>query len=657
MIAASNDAQVQPVWANPFTIRPAIAAAPFGMSISYPFPTRALGGSSGNGNANKYYLHAVINDWTFSALEYSSAPRYEVTNWDDLSVSVRYHQGDSNVRIESTLTSGMAYVTAKYFGLTPRFVSAHAILTVNGQSLQSGAEVSGTRFVVSLNNGQRWVLYSSTTVTLRADGQSSLVGKSKYTGYARVAYIANDAHLSALDRSSRCVIEGSDVEAKDASSYGFLFRVSGDCGSGLLHYLQLHHTDTLDRSSAEVLNGIPVTSTTRGPMQTVVAKNNPPVFRFSDSQDIPVDFYPPRRPSSSDVVSQRMKETLQSDIDASWSLPLDGSYYFNGKAAHKYANLCLVASDENVTGGDKDRLLRKCLDKLEALLAPLLENRWKYPLQYDTVYRGILSSQGFVANDANVDFGNTMYNDHHYHFGYWIATSAIINFLDPSWSRISELNRVTSFLVRDVANPTTQDVNFPKFRNFDWYRGHSYSHGVTPFADGKDQESTSEDINFHYALTLFGKATKNSQLETIGRLMLKLNARAIKTYFLMTNDNRAHPPTIVPNKVTGILFDNKADYATWFSPAKYAIHGIQMIPITPITEFVRTRQFVQEEWDQILSREPDVVNDKLDNPWLSLLYANYATVNKALAMQKLQRAAMDDGLTRTWALYMAATRP
>ncbi|KAJ0399828.1 hypothetical protein P43SY_008134 [Pythium insidiosum] len=362
-----------------------MTTAPFGMSISYPFATRAVGGSSGNGNANKYYLHAVPNDFTFSASEYSSAPRYEVTNWDDLSVS--------------------------------------------------------------------------------------------------------------------------------------------------------------------------------------------------------------------------------------------------------------------------------CLDKLEALLAPLLENRWKYPLQYDTVYRGVLSSQGFVLNDANVDFGNTMYNDHHYHFGYWIATSAIVNFLDPTWSRISELNRVTSFLVRDVANPTTQDAHFPKFRNFDWYRGHSYSHGVTPFADGKDQESTSEDVNSHYALTLFGKATRNSQLETIGRLMLKLNARAIKTYFLMTNDNRIHPSTIVPNKVTGILFDNKADYATWFSAAKYAIHGIQMIPITPITEFVRTRQFVQEEWDQVLSREPDVINDKLDNPWLSLLYANYATVNKALAMQKLQRAAMDDGLTRTWALYMAATRP
>ncbi|KAG2830032.1 hypothetical protein PC112_g7864 [Phytophthora cactorum] len=107
----------------------------------------------------------------------------------------------------------------------------------------------------------------------------------------------------------------------------------------------------------------------------------------------------------------------------------------------------------------------------------------------------------------------------------------------------------------------------------------------------------------------------------------------------------------------GILFDNKVNYATWFSGEKHAIHGIQMLPATAVTEFVRTREFVEQEWDQILAREPIVQNDDQANPWLSLLYMNYATVNKDFALEKLRTVTMDDGLSRSWAMYIAATRP
>lgn len=40
-----------------------------------------------------------------------------------------------------------------------------------------------------------------------------------------------------------------------------------------------------------------------------------------------------------------------------------------------------------------------------------------------------------------------------------------------------------------------QDSHFPQFRSFDWFDLHSWSRGVIPSADGKDQESTSEELN------------------------------------------------------------------------------------------------------------------------------------------------------------------
>ena len=147
-------------------------------------------------------------------------------------------------------------------------------------------------------------------------------------------------------------------------------------------------------------------------------------------------------------------------------------------------------------------------------------------------------------------------------------------------------------LIRDANNPSPQDTHFPQFRYFDWFSGHSWSQvsrqctrescsidgtlqGLFESADGKDQESTSEEINFHYGLALWGSATRSSTTEGLGRLMLAIAKRTIQTYFLMASDNKVMPKEFIANKVTGIFFENKADYATWFGANPEFIHGIQ----------------------------------------------------------------------------------
>lgn len=80
-------------------------------------------------------------------------------------------------------------------------------------------------------------------------------------------------------------------------------------------------------------------------------------------------------------------------------------------------------------------------------------------------------------------FGNTQYNDHHFHYGYHILAAAAIAHLDPSW--LSANKDYVNALVRDVANPSTQDTYFPTWRAFDWYHGHSWAHGLYASYDGK----------------------------------------------------------------------------------------------------------------------------------------------------------------------------
>ena len=57
--------------------------------------------------------------------------------------------------------------------------------------------------------------------------------------------------------------------------------------------------------------------------------------------------------------------------------------------------------------------------------------------------------------------------------------------------------------------------------------------------------------------------------------MLAVAKRTIQTYFLMDSDNKVMPKEFIGNKVTGIFFENKADYATWFGANPEFIHGIQ----------------------------------------------------------------------------------
>jgi endo-1,3(4)-beta-glucanase len=654
-IAFDNEQKLQPSWTNPYSIRPLNTDAPFGYAVNYPYRSRREAGRSGNGDASKYYLHGSLNEVILSATEFTGGlPSFEVTGWDDVGLQMHLLSNGGKGELSSSIVSGMAYATVNYNALTPRISSVHGLITINGKPLDPKGEYKGTSFILTMNSDQTWAIYTSEPVTFQLEGKV-LIATKKFNGHIRVALIPNSSSQQVFDKYASCIVTGGDIEARDASTYQFLWKTIGDCSNGLLHYAHVHHLDSIDRNSAKEVDGVSTNSTTRGPMQAFVTKTSPPVWTLIENEDIPVDFYPVRKPSADLVKSNKIREALVADIEEPWEISLNGSYYFNGKLAQKYGSLCLMANDAETFGKD-EILLEKCLSKLRQVITPMLTNEWANELQYDVIYRGLVSSEGFNKNDFWADFGNTVYNDHHYHYGYWIVSAAIVNYLDPTWDQLAQLNRIMSFMVRDVANPSTEDPYFPKFRNFDWFRGHSYSHGVTPFADGKDEESTSEDINFHYGLYLYGKVTKNFRLEQMGKLMMKLNAHAIKTYFLISSDNKVHPNGFLPNGVTGIFFDNKVDYGSWFSSEKHCINGIQMLPVSPVTEFVRTKKFIEEEWKNVLSNDPIVLNRDYTNGWLSLLYSNYAAINRDVALTILQKAALDDGLTRSWALYMAATR-
>lgn len=123
------------------------------------------------------------------------------------------------------------------------------------------------------------------------------------------------------------------------------------------------------------------------------------------------------------------------------------------------------------------------------------------------------------------------------------------------------------------------------------YHGHSWAKGLFESGDGKDQESTSEDAFASYALKMWGKISGDSSMDARGSLMLAIQARSFQHSFLMERDNQVQPPEFIGNKVTGILFENKIDHATYFGANIEYIEGIHMIPLSPVSALTRTRRF------------------------------------------------------------------
>jgi endo-1,3(4)-beta-glucanase len=103
----------------------------------------------------------------------------------------------------------------------------------------------------------------------------------------------------------------------------------------------------------------------------------------------------------------------------------------NVQALAKFASLVLAIQE---LLGDPG-LAQAGLNQLKVAFSKFSQNAQKYPLVYESrslllwgswvpgltqlgAWGGVVSSATYVTGDNGVDFGNTLYNDHHFHWGY-----------------------------------------------------------------------------------------------------------------------------------------------------------------------------------------------------------------------------------------------
>ena len=155
---------------------------------------------------------------------------------------------------------------------------------------------------------------------------------------------------------------------------------------------------------------------------------------------------------------------------------------------------------------------------------------------------------------------------------------------------------------------------------------------------------------------MWGVTSGDQNMEARGNLMLAIQARTFPMYFLMERSNTIHPPQFIGNKVTGILFENKIDHATYFGMNPEYIQGIHMIPLNPASALIKHPNFVKEEWETYFSKGRV---DQVGGGWRGILYANLALIDPCTAYNFFNQPNfdwgwLDGGASRTWYLAYCA---
>jgi endo-1,3(4)-beta-glucanase len=252
------------------------------------------------------------------------------------------------------------------------------------------------------------------------------------------------------------------------------------------------------------------------------------------------------------------------------------------------------------------------------------------------------------------------YNDHHFHYGYLIYAAAILAKMEPSYYH--EHKDAIDALQRDIGNYDSNDKHFPLARHKDFYDGHSWASGLFWQGNGKSQESSSESLNAYYGLFLLGESTNNTDLYHWGRLLYSLELRSSKKYWHMDTDN-IYDAMFAANKMAGVVGSLDTTCSTWFGNNYEYVHGINILPITPVTAELLDYDYVAQEYPVISSRLflnnlEQASASGIEEQWKSIIFADHAVVDKYAAKEELE-SITDYGIgnSRSNVLLWVATRP
>ncbi|CAJ1833131.1 unnamed protein product [Sphenostylis stenocarpa] len=595
----------QPEYIHPYLIQTTDTS----LSVSYPlllFTTAVL-------------YQAFVPDLTISSTQTHSREQNRViSSFSDLGVTLDIPS--SNLRF--FLSRGSPFVTASVTSSTSLSITTvHTIVSL------SSNDDNNTKYTLKLNNTQTWLIYASSPIYLNNDSASKVTSKP-FSGIIRVAVLPNPDYVSILDKfsSSYPLLGDATLEEPFRLVYQWQKEGYGDLLM-LAHPLHIKLLSNNNNGKLTVLTDFKYQSID-GDLVGVVGDS-----WVLETDSIPVTWYSNKgvgKDSYDEIVSALVK-----DVQAlnSSDIGTDSSYFY-GKRVGRAARLALIAEEVSFSN-----VVPTIKNFLKEAIEPWLDGTFQgNGFLYENKWSGLVTKLG--STDATADFGFGVYNDHHYHLGYFLYGIAVLAKIDPEWGQKYKPQAYS--LVEDFMNLGQRYTRiYPRLRCFDLYMLHSWAAGVTEFEDGRNQESTSEAVNAYYSAALVGLAYGDSSLVATGSTLMALEILAAQTWWhVKLEENLYEEEFAKSNRIVGILWANKRDSKLWWagSECRECRLGIQVLPLLPITETLFSdADYVKElvEWTlPYLSSQG----------WKGMTYALQGIYNKETALENIRMLnGFDDG--------------
>ncbi|KAD5961032.1 hypothetical protein R6Q59_014021 [Mikania micrantha] len=608
----------QPEYIHPYLIKSSLSS----LSLSYP--------SLFSNTAFTYQI--FIPDLTISALNNPNPNQtHVISSFDDLSVTL-----DLQPSLRFFLVRGSPFLTCQILQSVKLSISTiHAILDFAPNS-------SKTRFKITLNNGQTWILYSNSPINLTHD--LSKIESDYFCGVIRIALLPNSGSEfeAVLDRFSSCYpISGHAVFNKPfCVEYKWEKKGWGD----LLMLANPLHLRLLDDCSITVLDDVKYRSLD-GELVGVVGDSwvlnpDPVSITWHSIKGVRPESYP------------QIIEALVQDVEGldSSSIQTTSSYFF-GKLVARAARFALIAEEIGYLD-----VIPKIIRYLKETIEPWLKGTFgSNGFLYDRSWGGLVTIQG--STDTGADFGFGVYNDHHFHIGYFLYGIAVLAKIDPIWGR-KYRPQAYALMADFMTLGKGSHSKHTRLRCFDLWKLHSWASGLTEFADGRNQESTSEAVNAYYSAALMGLAYGDTHLVATGSLLTSMEIHASQTWWHVKEGDTIYAADFTSeNRVVGVLWANKRDSGLWFAPAEWreCRLGIQVLPLLPITEVLFSdiayaKQLVN--WTL-----PALNREDVGEGWKGFVYALEGVYDKNGAIEKIRSLkGYDDGNSLTNLLWWIFSR-
>ncbi|WP_422770497.1 glycosyl hydrolase [Plantactinospora sp. WMMC1484] len=592
-----------PLHAHPLAFDPAAG----GLGVGYTTTATVSGTPTTVGE----YHYPYSTEFTLGVTGLN-APNVTVDGWTDWTVSPYWSDGARTLR--ATVGHGLPFVYAQVTGGNAQLAFGAAPTVWSNSGPRIGFTVRGHDYVAYAPTGASWTV-SGGSVT------STLAGR----GYFSVALLPTTPGTPAADRAAL-----ADSYGRYAHAHVTGTRVDWRFDQPTS---TVHATYTLTTTAREgterntvvslyphqwknLSGGAPIPQTyvsARGPMRTLVG-----VGSFGTA--IRYHGVLPELPAVA-TSSGADLATLGGYLDqATTGDPLAGfgnDTYWTGKALGRAARLAEIADQLGRTA-QRDLLLNAIRTRLTDWFTASPGETGRL-FHYDRAWGTLVGYPASYGSDQEL-------NDHHFHYGYYIAAAATLAKFDPAWARADRYGGMVNLLIRDANGVDRTDPMFPFLRDFDIYAGHDWASGHGSFGAGNNQESSSEGMNFASALIQWGLATGNTAVRDAGLFIYTTQAQAIQEYWFDSADQNF--PAAFGHRTVGMVWGDGGAYATWFSGEPEMIQGINMLPITGGSLYLGYRPaYVTANWNELVTN-----NGGPPTVWQDILWSFQALASPDAAL-------------------------